>query len=108
MPEDERIVEQDQEDKALIIASRINLANPYLVSVMNQYAAKAHRTDFVDQIRSKLVDFFSDRENAKKLKEISEMADDEAEDVDAAYIAETCDEYELPCLEYSVHAPDHE
>ena len=108
VPEDERIVEQDQEDRALTIGNRINLATPYMVSVMNQYAAKAHRTDFVDQLRSKLVDFFSERENAKMLKQIQEMADDEAEAVDAAYIAQTCDEYELPCLDYPVHAPDHE
>ena len=36
----ERIIEQDQEDRALAIASRINLAQPYMVLQMNQYAAR--------------------------------------------------------------------
>ena len=36
------------------------------------------------------------------------MADEEAEYVDQAYIDQNCDEYELPCLEYTVNAPDHE
>lgn len=70
VPEDERIVEQEQEDKALAIASRINLQTPYMICVMNQYAARQHRTDFVDQVRSKLVDFFSERENNKDIKKI--------------------------------------
>jgi len=36
------------------------------------------------------------------------LADAEAEAIDEAYIKANCDEYNLPCLEYSVHAPDHE
>jgi len=44
----ERIIEQDQDDRALIIANRINLQTPYMVLVMNQYAARAHRADFID------------------------------------------------------------
>lgn len=44
----ERIIEQDQDDRALMIANRINLQTPYMVLVMNQYAARAHRADFID------------------------------------------------------------
>lgn len=79
-----------------------------MICVMNQYAARQHRTDFVDQVRSKLVDYFSERENNKAIKKIQECADEEADAVDAEFIAKTCDEYDLPCLDYFVHAPDHE
>ena len=56
-----RLVEQDQDDRALIINNRINLQSPYMVFIMNQYAARAHRIDFIEQIRSKVVDFFTDK-----------------------------------------------
>ena len=56
----DRLVEVDQDDKAIAIGNRINLqsAQPYMIMVMNQYAAKAHRLDFVEQIRSKVTEFF--------------------------------------------------
>ena len=73
---------------------------------MNQYAARAHRHDFVEQIRSKLFDYFS--ENPKDIKLLTDMADEEAEATDATYVAKTCNQYELPCLDYTVNAPDHE
>ena len=87
----ERIIETDQEDRALAIANRINLATPYMVLVMNQYAARAHRQDFVDMIRTKVFDWF--QENPKAQKQIQDMADAEAEAVDTAFVAATCDEY---------------
>jgi hypothetical protein len=73
---------------------------------MNQYAAKAHRTDFIGYVQSKLFDFF--QENRHVQKNLQDIADEESEAVDAAYIKATCNEYDLPCLEFSVHAPDHE
>ena len=53
-----------------------------------------------------MLDYFS--ENNKVQKQLQELADEEAEAVENAYIAATCDEYELPCLDYMVNAPDHE
>lgn len=87
VPSDERIVEQDQDGKALMLGSRINLAQPYMVFQMNQYAARVHRTDFLDQVKSKLLEFFMEKENIKVYNQLKELADDEAEAVDAAFIA---------------------
>ena len=56
----EKIIETDQDDKALAIATRINLSNPYMILVMNQYAARMHRHDFIDQLRSKVFDYFNE------------------------------------------------
>ena len=39
----ERIIETDQEDRAVAVGNRINLSQAYMVLVMNQYAARAHR-----------------------------------------------------------------
>ena len=64
----EKIIEQDQDERSLIIANRINLQTPYMVYVMHQYAARAHRSDFIEQIRSKIIDFFTD--NPKTFKQI--------------------------------------
>jgi len=102
----ERTIELDQEDKALAIANRINLQNPYMVLVMNQFAAKAHRVDFIEQLRSKVLEYF--QEQPKDFKQLIELANQEAEAVDEAFIKATCDEYNMPCLDFSVHAPDHE
>ena len=77
-----------------------------MVFQMNEYAARAHRIDFVDQVASKLFDYFQDHRGAKK--DIQDAADKEAAETDAAFIAANCDEYELPCLDYSIHAPDYE
>jgi len=73
---------------------------------MNQYAARAHRLDFVEQIRSKVIDHFA--ENPKAMKQITDAANAEAEAIDEAYIASRCDEYALPCLDFFVNASDHE
>lgn len=102
----ERIIEQDQDDKAMMIASKINLGTPYQVYVLNQYAARAHRTDFIEQIKRQTYDWFSD--NPRAFKKIQEAADAEAEKVENAFIEATCDEYVLPCLDYFVNAPDYE
>ena len=73
---------------------------------MNQYAARAQRQDYIEQFKNKVFDWFA--ENPKAQKQLQECAEEESEAVDKAYIAATCDEYDLPCLEYSVHAPDFE
>ena len=102
----ERIIVTDQEEKALAIANRINLKEPYMVLVMNQSAAQVHRADFLDMVQNKVFDWFNDHPKIKK--QIQELADEESEITDAAYIAGTCDQYTLPCLDYTVNAPDHE
>ena len=102
----ERIIVTDQEEKALAIANRINLKEPYMVMVMNQSAAEVHRVDFLDMVQNKVFDWFND--NPKTKKQIQELAQEESEATDAAYIAATCDQYTLPCLDYTVNAPDHE
>ena len=102
----ERIIETDQDEKALAIANKINLTTPYMVLTINQYAAKAHRHDFIEQIKSKVFDFFN--ENSKVQKQLQELADEEAEAVEQAYIKANCNEYDLPCLDYLINAPDFE
>ena len=77
-----------------------------MVLQFNQYAAKAHRHDFIEQIKSKTFEFFN--ENSKVVKQLQELADEEAEAVEKAYIEEHCDEYDLPCLDYLINAPDFE
>ena len=73
---------------------------------MNQFAARAHRLDFIEQVRSKVFDFF--QENPKANKDITDASNVEADAVDEAFIAKRCDTYELPCLDFAVNAADHE
>lgn len=77
-----------------------------MVLQINQFAAKAHRHDFIEQIKSKTIDFFT--ENIKVQKQLQELADEEAEAVEKAYIEANCSEYDLPCLDYLINAPDFE
>ena len=53
-----------------MIGSRINLTTPYMVYQMNSYAARVHRTDFVEQVRRELINFFSEKEHTKVQKEL--------------------------------------
>ena len=50
----------------MAIGNRVNLSQPYAVLIMNDYAARAHRTDFVEVVRSKLFDWFQDNPKAQK------------------------------------------
>ena len=36
------------------------------------------------------------------------MADECADKVDAKFIESNCSEYDLPCMDFYVHAPDYE
>jgi len=80
----EKIVEVEQDDKACAISNRISLKEPYLVYVMNQYASRAHRQDFFEQIRSKVFDFF--QEDSKQLKKLIEVATAESDATDDNWI----------------------
>ena len=37
-----------------------------MILQMNQYAAKAHRTDFIGYVQSKLFDFFQENRHVQK------------------------------------------
>lgn len=41
-------------------------------------------------------------------KQILEMVEEEAEEVDQAYIKANCDEYDFPLLEFTCNAPDYD
>ena len=53
-----------------------------------------------------MFDYF--QENSKALKELTDAANAEAEEVDEAFIAARCDQFDLPCLDFAVNAADHE
>ena len=59
--EDELVdVEEDQNDMALAIANRVRIAPEYSLYIMNQYAQRMHRHDFVQQIVRQLYDYFQE------------------------------------------------
>ena len=64
----EKIIETDQDDKALAIGNKINLSQQYMVLVMNDYAARQHRHDYIEQLRSKTFDYF--QEHKKDLNQL--------------------------------------
>ena len=61
----ERWIESDQDDRVALTANRVALQQPgYHVLLMNQFAARAHRQDFLAQILRVTYDFFVDNVNA--------------------------------------------
>jgi len=66
-------VEDDQNDMALAVPNRIAIAPAYSVYVLNQYAQRMHRYDFVQQIVRQLFDFF--QEHGDDQKKIQDIAD---------------------------------
>ena len=71
--------------------------------MINKYAGKAYREDFLEYINKQYPEFFDDNEDqAYILKTVNEQSDADIE----AFIKENCGEYEMPCLTYEVSAPD--
>ena len=53
-----------------------------------------------------MYDYFNEHE--KDQKRIQDLADKAAQEVEDKFIAEHCTEYELPCMDFEVNAPDLE
>ena len=103
----DRWLETDQDDRALLTANRVTIANPsYTVLLLNQYAARAHRQDFLAQILRVTYDFFVEHVHAQK--NIQDMADEQAEALADKFVADNCSEYDLPCMDFYVNASDYE
>ena len=61
--EDELVdVEEEQNDMALAVPSRVAVSPAFSVYVLHQYAQRQHRNDFVAQIVRQLWDFFQEHE----------------------------------------------
>jgi len=41
-------------------------------------------------------------------QEIQEQAESKALAIEDAYVKKNCGEYDMPCLDYHIHAPDYE
>lgn len=98
------MVDEDQKDKALAITSRepagMGGQNFLMVS---KYAGKAHREEFLDYINRTYPEFFEENDDHDAiLKAINAKADEDLKN----FIAKTCGEYVMPCLEFAINAPD--
>jgi len=100
-------VEEEQNDMALAIPNRVGAAQPpYSVYVISQYAQRAHRNDFTNQVVRQLYDYF--QEHDKDEKKINDLAQQAAQAVEDKFISDNCQEYELPCMDFEINAPDLE
>jgi hypothetical protein len=72
----------------------------------NQYAARTHRHDFIAQVLRVTYDFFVENVNAQR--EITELADYDAHNVEQKFIEENEHEYDFPVFDFYVNAPDLE
>lgn len=101
----EKLVEVDQDEKALaVLTSSKDLS--YTCYVVNTYAERQHRHEFLHYINKAVSDYFHD--NPNRQKEYQDRADSEAEATLNKFVSKTCGEYELPCLTYAVNAHDYE
>ena len=98
------MVDDDQKDRALAMNARsihgMSQANFYLI---NEYAAKAQREAFIDYIIKLYPEFFDENQDDEEILDaVNEQA---KQDIDK-FIKETCGEYEMPCLTYTLNAGD--
>ena len=99
-------VEEEQNDMGLAVPNSVVVAPKYTVYVIHQYAQRMHRNDFIQQIVRQLWDYFQEHE--KDQKRLEELAEKSAKEVEDQFIAEHCTEYELPCMDFEINAPDLE
>lgn len=94
----------DQKDKALAVNGRdIQGMQGTTVLVINKYAAKAYREDFLEYINRTYPEFFDENDDLEAINQgINKRADDDI----SAFIKKNCGEYVVPCLEFEVNAPD--
>ena len=102
-----KMVDEDQKDSAIVIQGRdvqgIRIQEAKQFYNINQYAGKAYREDFMNFIAKQFPEFFDDNDDFDKIiAEAHRLADKDI----AQFIKNTCGEYEMPCLEFEVHAPD--
>ena len=101
-----KLVDTDQENKALSVPCRdvpglkAGCNQFYLI---NTYAGKEYREDFIEFINKTYPEFFDENEDLSGIKEDAHAA--AQEDIDK-FIKDTCGEYEMPCLEFEVNAFD--
>ena len=102
-----KIVDEDQAGSAVSIQGRdvagIKVVDARQFYHINTYAGKAFREDFLAFIMKTYPEFFEDNSDYDEiLVGANELADADIE----KFIKETCGEYEMPMMEFEVHAPD--
>lgn len=102
-----KMVDEDQKDQAIVIQSRevqgIKIVEAKQFFNINIYAGKMYREDFLNFISKQYPEFFDDNNDYDEiLLGANEMAQ---ADVDK-FVKATCGEYEMPCMDFEVHAPD--
>lgn len=98
----QRTVEIDQESKAVAVNCRPN-SLPFTVQVLNQYACRMHREDFVNAMSKVVPDFFKDEVQVPAIK-ILTNADKLNTEHEEHFISSKCSVYELPCFEIPINA----
>ena len=79
---------------------------PYTIPVINQFACRAHREEFVSAISKVLpADFKEDINHAKKILTTAEIKSVARED---RYISEKCSEFELPVFNLPTNASHYD
>ena len=102
---DDRMIEVDQDERGVSVMGR-SAQLPYAVFIVNHYAQREHRHDFLHHVCRNYPEYFS--ENPKKMRELEQALDRSADLFEEAFISEHCSEYELPCLDYIVNAHEYE
>lgn len=74
---------------------------PYTVPIINQYAGRAVREDFLAHMSSKVPDFVKEGDDVKQLLQLAEKMAVEREE---RYIVERCSEYDMPLFDVPTDA----
>ena len=98
------MVDVDQQDKVLSVVAR-NVADLEEKSflLINMYAMKSYREEFMDYIARIHPAFFEDNED---FDQINKTVGQQAQQLVNDYIKKNCGEYEKPCLSFQVNAVD--
>lgn len=102
-----KMVDEDQKDQAIVIQGRdiqgIKIVEAKQFYAINTYAGKMYREDFLNFISKQYPEFFDDNND---YDDILQGSHDMAQtDIDK-FVKKTCGEYEMPCMDFEVHAPD--
>ena len=102
-----KMVDEDQKDSAITIQGRdvagIKIIDAKHFYTINTYAGKMYREDFLNFINKQYPEFFDDNNDFDEILNGSHsMAQTDIDN----FVKAHCGEYEMPCMDFEVHAPD--
>lgn len=103
----DKVQEIEIDDRALAVPARFDNV-PFSIFVFNEAVPKWHRKEIVNYIKKAFADHFEGKDAQKETETILKAADDMAEQIEEQYIANNCDDENMPCFDFEINLNEND